>query len=85
MTCMTYDLRDIIRWWTWTGQLSSGPGWTGSRLTLGAGDGHARTVLVFVARALDQLRNLREPPSRDTELAALRLVRTVSFGPTMTA
>ncbi len=37
-----------------------------------AGDQRSRTILVFVARALDQLRNLPEPPSKDSELATLR-------------
>lgn len=40
-----------------------------------AGDQRARTVLVFVARALDQLRNLSEPPRRESETATLRWVR----------
>ncbi len=40
-----------------------------------AGDGRARTVLVFVARALDQLRNLPGPPVRESETATLRWVR----------
>ena len=40
-----------------------------------AGDERARTVLVFVARALDQLRNLPEPPRRESETAKLRWVR----------
>ncbi|MDQ2873475.1 MAG: hypothetical protein M3Y33_01035 [Actinomycetota bacterium] len=40
-----------------------------------AGDERARTVLVFVARALDQLRNLREPLVREGETATLRWVR----------
>jgi len=40
-----------------------------------AGDARARTVLVFVARALDQLRNLAEPPARESETATLRWVR----------
>jgi hypothetical protein len=40
-----------------------------------SGDQHARATLVFVARALDQLRNLTEPPSRETETATLRWVR----------
>jgi len=40
-----------------------------------AGDERARTVLVFVARALDQLRNLPEPPRRESETATLRWVR----------
>jgi hypothetical protein len=40
-----------------------------------AGDQRARTVLVFVARALDQLRNLPEPPARESETATLRWVR----------
>ncbi len=37
-----------------------------------AGDERARTVLAFAARALDQLRNLRESPDRDAETATLR-------------
>ena len=32
-------------------------------------------MLVFVARALDQLRNLPEPPRRESETATLRWVR----------
>ncbi|GIH25217.1 hypothetical protein Aph01nite_35270 [Acrocarpospora phusangensis] len=40
-----------------------------------AGDGHARLMLVFTARALDQLRNLSEPPDREEETATLRWVR----------
>jgi hypothetical protein len=40
-----------------------------------AGDQRSRTILVFAARALDQLRNLPEPPSRDSELATLRWIR----------
>jgi hypothetical protein len=36
------------------------------------GDSHARTILVYVARALDQLRNLPEPPAKDSETATLR-------------
>jgi hypothetical protein len=40
-----------------------------------AGDTRARTVLMFVARALDQLRNLTEPPRRESETATLRWVR----------
>jgi hypothetical protein len=39
------------------------------------GDDRARTVLVFVARALDQLRRLSEPPRREDETATLRWVR----------
>ena len=39
------------------------------------GDSHTRTVLTYVARALDQLRNLPEPPVRDSETATLRWVR----------
>jgi hypothetical protein len=37
-----------------------------------SGDEHARTVLVFVVRALKQLRDLVEPPSREDETAGLR-------------
>jgi hypothetical protein len=40
-----------------------------------AGDERARTVLVFVARALDQLRDLPEPPRQESETATLRWVR----------
>ena len=40
-----------------------------------SGDERARTVLVFVARALDQLRNLPGPPNRASETATLRWVR----------
>jgi hypothetical protein len=40
-----------------------------------SGDTRSRSILVFVARALDQLRNLAEPPTRDTETATLRWVR----------
>jgi hypothetical protein len=39
------------------------------------GDERARTVLVFVARALDRLRNLTEPPRQESETATLRWVR----------
>jgi hypothetical protein len=69
---MTYGLHDIPWWLTSTGQLSSGRGWTGSKTDARAGDERARTVLVFVARALDQLRNLPEPPRRESETATLR-------------
>jgi hypothetical protein len=74
MACMTYGLHDILRWWTSTGQLSSGRGWTGLRPTPAPATA-ARTVLVFVARALDQLRNLPGPPVRESETATLRWVR----------
>jgi hypothetical protein len=40
-----------------------------------SGDQRAHTILVFAARALDQLRNLPEPPVRDRETATLRWVR----------
>jgi hypothetical protein len=40
-----------------------------------SGDQHARATLVFVARALDQLRKLAEPPGRANETATLRWVR----------
>jgi hypothetical protein len=39
------------------------------------GDQRARVTLVFVARALDQLRNLPEPPGKENETATLRWVR----------
>jgi hypothetical protein len=37
-----------------------------------AGDRRARAILVYAARALDQLRNLPEAPARDSETATLR-------------
>ncbi len=40
-----------------------------------SGDQRARTILTFTARALDQLRNLTEPPTEETETATLRHVR----------
>jgi hypothetical protein len=40
-----------------------------------SGDQRAHTILVFVTRALDQLRNLTEPPTPETETATLRQVR----------
>jgi hypothetical protein len=40
-----------------------------------SGDEHSRTMLVFVVRALNQRRNLAEPPRRETETAGLRWVR----------
>jgi hypothetical protein len=40
-----------------------------------SGDEHARTVLVFVVRALGHLRHLTDPPGRDNETAGLRWVR----------
>ena len=40
-----------------------------------SGDERARTVLVFVVRALKHLRDLVEPPSREEETAGLRWVR----------
>jgi hypothetical protein len=39
------------------------------------GDDHARTMLVFVVRALNHLRGLTEAPTRDEETAGLRWVR----------
>ena len=47
------------------------------RLESGArsGDQRAHTTLVFVARALDHLRHLAEPPTEETETATLRRVR----------
>lgn len=38
-------------------------------------DQRARTILTFAARALDQLRNLAEPPTEETETAILQHVR----------
>lgn len=40
-----------------------------------SGDQRARTILTFAARALDQLRNLTEPPAEETETATLQHVR----------
>jgi hypothetical protein len=40
-----------------------------------AGNNRSRAVLVYVARALDQLRNLKEPPDEETQTATLRPVR----------
>ena len=40
----------------------------------GAGDERSRMILAFTARALDQLRNLAEPPTEETETATLRRV-----------
>jgi hypothetical protein len=39
------------------------------------GDTHARTTLIFAARALDHLRNLTEVPTQEAETATLRWVR----------
>lgn len=39
------------------------------------GDAHARITLVFVVRALNQLRGLAEAPAREEETAGLRWVR----------
>jgi hypothetical protein len=40
-----------------------------------AGDERSRLLLGFTARALDQLRNLTDPPAIETETATLRQVR----------
>ena len=40
-----------------------------------SGEQRSRTILAFAARALDQLRNLAEPPTEATETATLRRVR----------
>jgi hypothetical protein len=40
-----------------------------------SGDQRTRTILAFAARALDQLRNLAEPPTEETETATLQHVR----------
>ena len=40
-----------------------------------SGDQRSRMILAFTARALDQLRNLSEPPTEETETATLRRVR----------
>lgn len=40
-----------------------------------SGDERSRLILVYTARALDQLRNLPGPPSREDETATLRQVR----------
>jgi hypothetical protein len=39
------------------------------------GDQRSRTILAVVVRALDQLRNLADPPSEAEETATLRRVR----------
>jgi hypothetical protein len=46
-----------------------------ARTEAAAGDQRSRTILTFTARALDQLRNLTDPPSEETEMATLRRVR----------
>jgi hypothetical protein len=50
-------------------------GWIALRPMPGSGDQRARTVLTYAARALDQLRNLKETPDRESETATLRWVR----------
>jgi len=40
-----------------------------------SGNQRSKTILVLVARALDQLRNLTAPPTEETETATLRRVR----------
>jgi hypothetical protein len=40
-----------------------------------AGNERARAILKYAARALDQLRNLAEPPTEETETATLQRVR----------
>jgi hypothetical protein len=40
-----------------------------------SGDQRSRMILAFTARALEQLRNLAEPPTEETETATLRRVR----------
>ncbi|MBL7496118.1 hypothetical protein I6A84_01240 [Frankia sp. CNm7] len=40
-----------------------------------AGDERSRLLLAYTARALDQLRRLTDPPTRDGETATLRWVR----------
>ncbi len=39
------------------------------------GDERSRLILTFTARALDQLRNLTDPPALEEETATLRWVR----------
>jgi hypothetical protein len=75
MTCMAYGSDGILVAWTSTGHRPSAPGWIVFEADARGGDSHARTILVYVARALDQLRNLPEPPARDSETATLRWVR----------
>lgn len=41
-------------------------------------DQRARKILTFAARASDQLRNLTEPPTEETETATLRRVRPIA-------
>ena len=40
-----------------------------------SGNQRARAILKYAARALDQLRNLAEPPTEETETATLQRVR----------
>ncbi|HKD87184.1 MAG TPA: hypothetical protein VKB62_01530 [Streptosporangiaceae bacterium] len=40
-----------------------------------SGDQRSRTILAFTVRALDQLRNLAEPPGEANDAATLRRVR----------
>jgi hypothetical protein len=40
-----------------------------------SGNERARAILKYAARALDQLRNLAEPPTEETETATLQRVR----------
>jgi len=40
-----------------------------------SGDERSRLILAFTARALDQLRNLTDPPTDETEMATLKRVR----------
>lgn len=41
-----------------------------------SGNQRSKTILVLVARALDQLRNLTAPPTEEAETATLRRVRS---------
>jgi hypothetical protein len=75
MTCMAYGFGSILMVWTSTGRRPSAPGWIALKPMPGLGDPRARTILAYAARALDQLRNLPEPPARDSETATLRWVR----------
>lgn len=50
-------------------------GWTGWKAKRARGDERSRLILTFTARALDQLRNLADPPAPETETATLRWVR----------
>lgn len=55
--------------------MNSARGLTRLEAEAGAGDQRSKLLLVFTARALDQLRHLTEPPTPEAETATLRWVR----------